>query len=93
MGGVGPYPDQAFAGCDAVIHLAGRAHVRASRGVDEQLEAQAYAEDAKAKNGNEGVTVIDTTPDWMRVRGYASDWAWPDGGMYTFGPQALTLIG
>lgn len=56
-------------------------------------EAQAYAEDAKAKNGNEGVTVIDTTPDWMRVRGYASDWAWPDGGMYTFGPQALTLIG
>jgi len=56
-------------------------------------EAQQYANDAQRMNGNEGLTVIDTTPDWMRVRGYASDWSWPDGGMYTYGPQALTLIG
>lgn len=56
-------------------------------------EAQAYAEDAKAKNGNEGITVIDVVPDYIRVRGYASDWAYPDGGLYTYGPQALTLIG
>jgi len=56
-------------------------------------EAQAYADDAKAKNGNEGITVIDQTPDWMRVRGYASDWAWPEGGLFTYGPQQLSLIG
>lgn len=56
-------------------------------------EAQQYANDAQRMNGNEGLTVIDSTPDWMRVRGYASDWSWPDGGMYTYGPQALTLIG
>jgi hypothetical protein len=55
--------------------------------------AQQYAIDAQRMNGNEGLTVIDTVPDWMRVRGYASDWAWPDGGMYTYGPQSLTLIG
>lgn len=55
--------------------------------------AQAYETDARRQNGNEGITVIDSTPDWMRVRGYASDWAWPDGGMYTYGPQALSLIG
>jgi len=48
--------------------------------------------DAQAKNGNEGITVIDTTPDWMRVRGYASDWAYPDGGMYSYGPQALSMV-
>ena len=56
-------------------------------------EAQAYAVDAQRMNGNEGLTVIDTVPDWMRVRGYNSDWAWPDGGMYTYGPQSLTLLG
>lgn len=56
-------------------------------------QAQAYTEDAKAKNGNEGgPTVIDTIPDWMRARGYNSDWAYPYGGMFSYGPQALTLI-
>lgn len=48
--------------------------------------------DARAINGNEGITIIDSIPDWMRVRGYASDWAWPDGGLYSYGPQNLTLI-
>lgn len=56
-------------------------------------EAQAYATDAQRQNGNEGLTVIDTAPEWMRVRGYASDWGWPDSGMFTYGPQNLTLIG
>jgi nucleoside-diphosphate-sugar epimerase len=42
--GIGQFPDGAFAGCEAVIHLAGRAHVQAMRGVDEGLEAQAHVE-------------------------------------------------
>jgi|ERR1700679_3779645 len=56
-------------------------------------EAQQYAIDAQRVNGNEGLTVIDSTPDWMRVRGYASDWAYPNGGMFSYGPQALSIIG
>jgi hypothetical protein len=56
-------------------------------------EAQQYATDAQRSNGNEGLTVIETTPDWMRVRGYASDWAWPDGGMFSYGPQQFSLVG
>lgn len=56
-------------------------------------EAQQYANDAQRMNGNEGLTVINQTPDWMRARGYEMDWAWPDGGMFGFGPQALSLIG
>jgi hypothetical protein len=55
--------------------------------------AQGFEAKAQSRNGNEGLTVIDSTPDWMRVRGYASDWSWPDGGMYTYGPQALSLLG
>lgn len=55
-------------------------------------EAQQYSLDAQKKNGDEGLTIIDGTPDWMRVRGYASDWAFPDGWQYSYGPQALTLL-
>ena len=55
-------------------------------------EAQAYAVDAQRQNGNEGITVIDTVPDWMRVRGYLSDYAYPFGSGFYYGPQALNLI-
>jgi hypothetical protein len=55
-------------------------------------QAAQFAQDAQSKNGNEGLTVIDSVPDWIRVRGYASDWAYPWGGMFSYGPQALTLI-
>lgn len=47
---------------------------------------------ACASNGNEGITVIDNIPDWIRVRGYASDWAYPPGSFYSIEPQALTMI-
>ena len=47
---------------------------------------------ARASNGNEGITVIDTVPDWMRVRGYLSDWAYPPGSIFWQGPQNLGLI-
>ena len=55
-------------------------------------DAQGLLSIAHAHNANEGITVIDTAPDWMRVRGYASDWAYPDGGGFYYGPQALTMI-
>jgi hypothetical protein len=54
--------------------------------------ASQYSKDAQSKNGNEGITVIDSMPDWIRVRGYASDWGYPDGGMFTQGPQALSML-
>lgn len=47
---------------------------------------------AEASNNNEGLTVIDNVPDWIRVRGYASDWAYPPGSYFTIEPQALTMI-
>lgn len=47
---------------------------------------------AEAANGNEGLTVIDNLPDWIRVRGYASDWAYPPGSYFVIEPQALTMI-
>jgi hypothetical protein len=33
---------------------------------------------AAASNGNEGMMVQEHTPDWMRVRGYMSDWQFPE---------------
>lgn len=47
---------------------------------------------AQASNGNEGLTIIDQVPDWIRVRGYASDWSFPPGSYFTVQPQALTMI-
>jgi hypothetical protein len=52
--------------------------------------AHQYSVDAQAKNGNEGITVLDSTPDWIRVRGYESDWAF--GGAFGNGPQSLTMV-
>jgi hypothetical protein len=55
-------------------------------------KADAACKSAAATNGREGLTIIDTIPDWMKVRGYASDWGYPDGGYFSYGPQALTSI-
>ena len=48
--------------------------------------------EAKAENGNEGLVVIDSTPDWIRTRGYLSDWSFPDGGYNEYGPSALSFV-
>lgn len=56
-----------------------------------QIADQATKE-ARASNGNEGLTVIDSVPDWMRVRGYAADWAYPSGAFCLTAPQNLTFI-
>lgn len=54
--------------------------------------AQTAMVSAQASNGDEGLTVMDHTPDWIAVRGYEADWANPPGSMYVNGPAALTLI-
>jgi hypothetical protein len=54
--------------------------------------AQQFTRDAQVTNGNEGLTIIDSMPDWLRVRGYAADWAQPDGGCFMYGPQALSMV-
>lgn len=47
---------------------------------------------AAVENGDEGLTIVDNQPDWIRVRGYASDWAYPQGDMYFNSPAALTQV-
>lgn len=54
--------------------------------------AERLTTEARASNGNEGLTVIDQVPDWVAVRGYASDWAYPPGSFWTVQPQALTMV-
>lgn len=54
--------------------------------------ADSITKQARASNGNEGLTVIDTMPDWIRVRGYVADWSYPDGGFFTYGPNNLVMI-
>ena len=54
--------------------------------------AQELVKKAQAINGNEGLTIIDNTPDWMKVRGYASDWGCPDGGYWSYGPANLQMV-
>jgi hypothetical protein len=43
---------------------------------------------ARTSDGNEGLTINDITPDWIRTRGidFAWDWAWtPEWGSLDFG--------
>ncbi|HDR9078187.1 TPA: hypothetical protein QDA98_000737 [Burkholderia vietnamiensis] len=56
---------------------------------DQLTIAQALLISAQVSNGNEGLTVIDHQPDWMRVRGFAGDWI-PDGAVWFNAPIALT---
>lgn len=54
--------------------------------------ADQTTKEARASNGNEGLTVNDVLPDWMSVRGYAADWAYPPGSVYWMSPQNLTFV-
>jgi hypothetical protein len=47
---------------------------------------------AQASNGDEGLTIIDSVPDWIRVRGYEMDTAYPSGSMYVASPVPLAFI-
>ena len=50
-----------------------------------RLRAQAAMgsiEQARSADGNEGLTIQDHVPDWLRVRGYAGDYTTPAEGFY-----------
>jgi hypothetical protein len=51
--------------------------------------AEKAGKEAEASNGNEGITIIDDVPDWIRVRGYAADWAFPPGTVWYASPLSL----
>lgn len=63
------------------------AHVAMSLRDDKQLAnsligaANASISAARTADGNEGLTVNDVTPDWLRIRG--ADWATPYSSPYT----------
>jgi hypothetical protein len=54
-------------------------------------ESAALIAQAASRNGNEGPTVIDTMPDWIRVRGILADWATVPGAGW-LDPQPLTMV-
>ena len=82
---------------DALYNLLG-ARICMSVNGDKGLASAAFkradelCKSAAASNGNEGLTVIDNIPDWIKARGYASDWGYPDGGFFSYGPQSLSPI-
>lgn len=42
-------------------------------------EAESIITQAKARDGNEGITTVDRVPDWIRARGFAWSWQFPEG--------------
>jgi hypothetical protein len=56
-------------------------------------QAEEMRKMAASMNGNEGPVVIDTVPDWIRVRGLAWDWETSPGGINCWGnPLPLTMV-
>jgi hypothetical protein len=51
-------------------------------------EANAFIVTARQGDGNEGLTINDVTPDWIRVRGisYANDYGWSPNIIFDWGP-------
>ena len=47
---------------------------------------------AQASNGNEGITIIDSVPDWITTRGYVMDWGHAQAGQWIFPPQSLAWV-
>ena len=46
---------------------------------------------ARANDGNEGMTIDDHIPDWLRVRGYAGDWSSAASNGYWDTPSFLMV--
>jgi len=46
---------------------------------------------ARANDGNEGLTIDNHVPDWIRVRGYAGDWTGPVYSGYWDTPSFLVM--
>jgi hypothetical protein len=50
-------------------------------------EANSIIQIARVADGNEGLTINDVTPDWIRVRGYAEpDWGYSPNQAFDYGP-------
>jgi hypothetical protein len=52
-------------------------------------EANAYISLARAGDANEGLTINDVTPDWIRIRGiaYSTDLGWSPNAQFDWGPM------
>lgn len=75
-----------FIGARLAIALTGdKALARLAFGV-----ADATTKQARANNGNEGLTLQDTTPDWIRARGY--DAGAFNGAPFIMAPVDLSFI-
>ena len=65
---------------------------------DKELAGQLYTKakdlsaQAQAMNGNEGPTIVDNVPDWIRVRGIIADWAMQPGATWFYDPLPLSLV-
>lgn len=55
-------------------------------------KASAMVKSAASRNGNEGPTILDSVPDWMRVRGLQSDWAQQPGSGWFYDPLPLSMV-
>lgn len=55
-------------------------------------QAEAMIKQAAGINGNEGPTIIDIVPEWIRVRGFYSDWASMPGSSWFYDPMPLTMV-
>jgi hypothetical protein len=55
-------------------------------------EANSFIVAARATDGNEGLTVNDVTPDWIRIRGidFANDYGWSPNQQFDWG-NLLTM--
>jgi hypothetical protein len=81
----------------AVIHRLGSRLVYATTGdkalANERIKhANELIIAARNTDGNEGITINDVTPDWIRQRGitYAGDWAWSPNTVFDWG-SLLTM--
>lgn len=54
-------------------------------------QAEAMVKQAASINGNEGPTVVDMLPDWIRVRGYLPDFMQTPAGWF-YDPLPLTMV-
>lgn len=65
---------------------------------DKALAKQAFqiadmtCKQAQASNGNEGIDIINNTPDWITTRGYIWDWGHAQDGQWIFPPQSLAWV-
>lgn len=48
--------------------------------------------DARVADANEGIQQQESMPDWMRVRGYLSDYAYPDLYLWSEDPGTMSSI-